>query len=46
MKGFEQKSKWSKQCKHAHHLRESKWLATIKETAEWKAQSIAENAEM
>ena len=46
VKGFEQKFKWSKQCKHAHHLRKSKWLETNKVTAEWKAQSIAKNAEM
>ena len=41
-----QKSKWSKQCKHAHHLRKCKCLETNKVTAEWKAQSITKNAEM
>jgi hypothetical protein len=41
-----QKSKWSKHCKHAHHLRKSKWLEINKVIAERKAQSIAKNAEM
>ena len=41
-----QKSKWSKQGKHAHHLRKCKWLETNRMTAEGKAQSIAKNAEM
>ena len=29
VKGFEQ-SEWSKQCKHAHHLKKVKWLETNK----------------
>jgi truncated hemoglobin YjbI len=38
--------KWSKQCKHAHHLKQFKWWERNTLTAEWKAQSIAQNAEM
>ena len=34
VKEFEQKSKWSKYCKHAHHLRKCKWLETNKVAAE------------
>ena len=36
-----QRFKWSKQCKHAHHLKKCKWLETNKVTAEWKTGSIA-----